>query len=170
MVMWLAMGFKIWWSSIARAQQAGDGSGKSSLPIKTETAPVRCFLGGLWIAYRLAVASVGFGVGKGCAAGFRFESSSLGLGKAAVGWMADFNKDRADLNMEVSKVLEGVTWFCSDVGSGVLAWVVAWVVSGSGIGCALAAAEMRRGVGQSRISSRAFVKRLRLPLLSGRPM
>ncbi len=41
MVMWLAIGFKTWCSSIARAQQAGDGSGKSSLPIKTVTAPVR---------------------------------------------------------------------------------------------------------------------------------
>ncbi len=28
------------------------------------------------------------------AAGFRFESSSLGLGNTAVGLMADFNKDR----------------------------------------------------------------------------
>jgi hypothetical protein len=100
----------------------------------------------------------------GRAAGFRLESSSLGLENAAVvGWMADFNKDRAVWKTEVSKVLEGVTWFCSDVGSGVLAWVVAWVE-------ALAAAETRRGIGQSRISSRAFVKRLRLPVLSGRSM
>jgi hypothetical protein len=112
------------------------------------------------------VASVGFGVGVGVgrAAGFRLELSSLGLENAAVvGWMADFNKDRADWNTEVSEVLEGVTWFCSDVGSGVLAWVVAWVE-------ALAAAETWRGVGQSRISSRAFVKRLRLPVSLGRPM
>jgi hypothetical protein len=41
MFMWLAIGFKIWFSSIARAQHAGDGSGKRSLPIKTLTAPVR---------------------------------------------------------------------------------------------------------------------------------
>jgi hypothetical protein len=45
MVMWLAIGFKIWCSSIARAQHAGDGSGKSSLPIKMVTAQLLAMQG-----------------------------------------------------------------------------------------------------------------------------
>jgi hypothetical protein len=35
MVMRMAIGFRIWWSSIVRAQHARDGSGNSPLPIKT---------------------------------------------------------------------------------------------------------------------------------------
>jgi hypothetical protein len=37
-----------------------------------------------------------FEVGIGRAAGFRLESSSLGLGNTATGLVTVFNKDRAD--------------------------------------------------------------------------
>ena len=54
MVMWLAIGFKIWCSSIARAQHAGDGSGKSSLPIKMVTAQLLAVQGpGEWVVLGL---------------------------------------------------------------------------------------------------------------------
>ena len=54
MVMWLAIGFKIWCSSIARAQHAGDGSRKSLLPIKMVTAQLLAVQGpGEWVVLGL---------------------------------------------------------------------------------------------------------------------